>query len=151
MRRVLQSQEGTFLSNRHHLVSMTITSESSASAPPCSSSDLEEALHVLEGRWKILILYHLFSAPVMRLSELQRLMSAASSKMLVQQLRDLERRGVVRRTVYPQVPPKVEYALTESGNGLLPVLQSLQIWAVERKRLTSAVVDLDACATDDGR
>jgi len=45
----------------------------------------------------------------------------------------------------------VEYALTESGNGLLPVLQSLQIWAVERKRLTSAVVDLDACATDDGR
>ena len=95
MRRVLQSQEGTFLSNTHHLVSMTITSESSTSAPPCSSSDLEEALHVLEGRWKILILYHLFSAPVMRLSELQRLMSAASSKMLVQQLRDLERRGVL--------------------------------------------------------
>jgi DNA-binding HxlR family transcriptional regulator len=134
MRRVLQSQERTILCNRHHLVTMTTNSVSQASSRPCSSSDLEEALHVLEGRWKILILYHLFSAPVMRLSELQRVMSSASPKMLVQQLRDLERRGVVHRKVYPEVPPKVEYALTESGNALLPVLQALQVWAIDRQQ-----------------
>lgn len=102
-------------------------------APSCSSSDLEDALRVLEGRWKILILYHLFSAPVMRFSELRRAMSGVSQKMLVQQLRDLEQEGVIARQVYPEVPPRVEYRLTEQGNALLPVLKALQTWAVERK------------------
>jgi len=102
-------------------------------APSCSSSDLEDALRVLEGRWKILILYHLFSAPVMRFSELRRAMSGVSQKMLVQQLRDLEQEGVIARQVYPEVPPRVEYRLTEQGNALLPVLRALQTWAVERK------------------
>jgi len=102
-------------------------------APSCSSSDLEDALRVLEGRWKILILYHLFSAPVMRFSELRRAMKGVSQKMLVQQLRDLEQEGVIARQVYPEVPPRVEYRLTEQGNALLPVLRALQTWAVERK------------------
>lgn len=102
-------------------------------APSCSSSDLEDALRVLEGRWKILILYHLFSAPVMRFSELRRAMKGVSQKMLVQQLRDLEQEGVIARQVYPEVPPRVEYRLTEQGNALLPVLKALQTWAVERK------------------
>jgi DNA-binding HxlR family transcriptional regulator len=101
--------------------------------PPCSTQELEEALEVLEGRWKILILFHLFSAPVLRFSELRRAMPGISQKMLIQQLRDLERDRVVSRKVYPEVPPKVEYSLTKDGTALRPSLQELQAWAAARK------------------
>jgi DNA-binding HxlR family transcriptional regulator len=100
---------------------------------PCSTQELEEALEVLEGRWKILILFHLFSASVLRFSELPRAMPGISQKMLIQQLRDLERDRVVSRKVYPKVPPKVEYSLTKDGTALLPSLQELQSWAAARK------------------
>lgn len=94
---------------------------------PCSTQELEEALEVLEGRW------NLFSAPVLRFSELRRAMPGASQKMLIQQLRDLERDRVVSRKVYPEVPPKVEYSLTKDGTALLPSLRELQSWAAARK------------------
>ena len=71
----------------------------------CSADQLTEALRVLEGRWKTLIIYHLFTAPVLRYSELRRAIPGVSQKMLIQQLRDLERDGVISRTVYPEVPP----------------------------------------------
>jgi len=100
---------------------------------PCSTQELEEALKVLEGRWKILILFHLFSAPVLRFSELRRAMPGISQKMLIQQLRDLERDRVVSRKVYPEVPPKVEYSLTKDGTALLPSLRELKSWAAARK------------------
>lgn len=101
--------------------------------PTCSTVELEEALKVLEGRWKILILFHLFSAPVLRFSELLRAVSGISQKMLIQQLRDLERDGVVHRKVYPEVPPKVEYMLTKDGTALRPALKALKAWAGSRK------------------
>jgi DNA-binding HxlR family transcriptional regulator len=99
---------------------------------PCSASHLECALKVLGGRWKMLILFHLFSAPVLRFSELRRAITGVSHKMLIQQLRELEKDGVVDRTVYPEVPPRVEYALTKDGIALLPALQALQYWAASR-------------------
>ena len=99
----------------------------------CSIVELEEALKVLEGRWKILILFHLFSAPVLRFSELRRAVSGISQKMLIQQLRDLEKDGVIHRKVYPQVPPKVEYMLTKDGAALRPALKALKSWAASRK------------------
>jgi len=68
---------------------------------PCATAELEEAIKVLEGRWKILIIFHLFSAPVLRFSELRRAMVGISQKMLIQQLRDLEKHGVVARKVVP--------------------------------------------------
>jgi DNA-binding HxlR family transcriptional regulator len=100
---------------------------------PCSTEKLEEALKVLEGRWKTLIIFHLFSAPVLRFSDLRRAISGISQKMLIQQLRDLESTGVVARKVYPEVPPKVEYSLTTDGLALRPALQALQLWAGTRK------------------
>jgi DNA-binding HxlR family transcriptional regulator len=100
---------------------------------PCSTQELEEALEVLEGRWKIRILFHLFSAPVLRFSELRRAMPGISQKMLIQQLRDLERDRVVSRKVYPEVPPKVEYTLTKAGAALRPALKALKSWAESRK------------------
>jgi DNA-binding HxlR family transcriptional regulator len=104
----------------------------------CSIVELEEALKVLEGRWKILILFHLFSAPMLRFSELRRAMSGISQKMLIQQLRDLEKNGVVHRKVYPEVPPKVEYRLTKDGVALCPALKALKFWAESRKIPASA-------------
>src|SRR5229473_1145424 len=103
------------------------------STPECSTVELEEALKVLEGRWKILVLFHLFSAPVLRFSELRRAVSGISQKMLIQQLRDLEKDGVVHRKVYPEVPPKVEYMLTKDGVALRPALKALKSWAASRK------------------
>lgn len=65
-----------------------------------------------------------------RFSELERAIPAISQKMLAQQLRQLERAGIVRRAVYPQVPPKVEYALTDWGQSLCPVLDALLMWSI---------------------
>ena len=91
---------------------------------------------MLEGRWKLVILFHLFVQPVMRFSELERAIPAVSQKMLIQQLRELERDGIVSRTVYPQVPPKVEYGLTEWGKAMCPALDSLLEWAALRPTLS---------------
>jgi DNA-binding HxlR family transcriptional regulator len=98
----------------------------------CSTVELEEAIKAIEGRWKILILFHLFGAPVLRFSELRRAITGVSQKMLIQQLRDLEKDGIVERKVYPEVPPRVEYRLTKAGTALRPALKALQSWAVSR-------------------
>ena len=76
---------------------------------------VEEAFRILEGRWKMVIIFHLFARGTLRFSELEKAIPGVSQKMLIQQLRDLERDGIVRRPVYPQVPPKVEYSLTTLG------------------------------------
>lgn len=102
--------------------------------PRMAADGVEDALRVLEGRWKMLILFQLFAHPVMRFSELERAIPGVSQKMLIQQLRDLEREGVVARTVYPQVPPKVEYALTDWGQALCPALDLLLEWGAARPR-----------------
>ncbi len=87
---------------------------------------------MLEGRWKLIILFHLFGGRVMRFSELERAIPEVSQKMLIQQLRQMEADGIVRRIVYPQVPPKVEYGLTDWGQALCPALDALLNWAAAR-------------------
>jgi DNA-binding HxlR family transcriptional regulator len=84
-------------------------------------------LHLIGGKYKALILWHLMDK-VMRFSELRRLVPEATPKMLTQQLRELEKDGLVRRTVYPVVPPKVEYSLTEKGASLRPILEAMFDW-----------------------
>jgi DNA-binding HxlR family transcriptional regulator len=100
--------------------------------------DVQDAIAVLEGRWKMLIVAHLYGAPVLRFSELQRAIPQISQKMLIQQLRGLEADGVVMRTIHPQVPPRVEYELTEVGQGLGPVFLALLDWAELRRDLSAA-------------
>src|SRR5438034_2858247 len=78
-----------------------------------AAQGVEDALKVLEDRWKLIILFHLFGGKVLRFSDLERAIPAISQKMLIQQLRQMEVDGVVHRTVYQQVPPKVEYRLTK--------------------------------------
>ena len=87
---------------------------------------------MLEGRWKMVIIFQLFDRGTLRFSELERAIPKVSQKMLIQQLRELERDGIVRRTVYPQVPPKVEYALTDWGQAMCPALDGLLEWAAQR-------------------
>jgi len=86
----------------------------------------------IEGRWKLLIIMNLFSNGIMRFSEWERAIPEVTQKMLIQQLRALETDGIVQRTVYPQVPPKVDYGLTEQGKGLCPALDALLDWAARR-------------------
>jgi DNA-binding HxlR family transcriptional regulator len=88
---------------------------------------VEAALDVIGGKWKVLILCRLRQG-VLRFGELRRLVPGVSERVLTQQLRELERDGVVRRTVYAEVPPRVEYALTAFGETLKPVLAMLYRW-----------------------
>jgi DNA-binding HxlR family transcriptional regulator len=87
----------------------------------------EHTLTLIGGRWKVLILYHL-DPGLRRFSELRRLMTPVTPKMLTQQLRELERDGLVRRKIYAQVPPKVEYSLTPAGKSLKPVIAAMCHW-----------------------
>jgi len=86
-----------------------------------AAEGVEDALKILEGRWKLIILFHLFGGKALRFSDLERAIPAISQKMLIQQLRQMEADGVVRRTIYQQVPPKVEYRLTKWGQALCPL------------------------------
>jgi DNA-binding HxlR family transcriptional regulator len=97
-----------------------------------AAEGVEKALTLLEGRWKLVILFHLFGGQVLRFSDLERAIPKVSQKMLIQQLRQLETDGIVRRTVHHQVPPKVEYGLTDWGQALCPALDALLSWAAQR-------------------
>lgn len=92
------------------------------------ASRLEDALRCIDGRWKMPILAHLSGEKAMRFSDLERAIPRASQKMLTQHLRELERDGIITRTVYPQAPPKVEYRMTDLGKGLRPVFLTLLNW-----------------------
>ena len=100
--------------------------------PSTAASGVEEVLRLLEGRWKLIILFHLFDGKVQRFSDLEKLIPGISQKMLAQQLRQLEADGIVARAIYAQVPPKVEYRLTEWGQALCPALDALLKWAEQR-------------------
>ncbi|ANJ99403.1 putative HTH-type transcriptional regulator YtcD [Serratia plymuthica] len=101
--------------------------------PESAASGVEQVLQLLEGRWKLIILFHLFDGKVQRYSDFEKLIPGISQKMLAQQLRQLEADGIVSRTVYPQVPPKVEYRLTEWGQALCPALDAMLKWAEKRE------------------
>lgn len=88
---------------------------------------VEAALDVIGGKWKGVILFHLLDGKK-RFNELRRLIPSATLRMITLQLRELESDGVIVRTVYPQVPPKVEYSLTDFGQSLKPVLMKLREW-----------------------
>lgn len=99
-----------------------------------AASGVESAFRILEGRWKMVIIFHLFARGVLRFSELEKAIPGVSQKMLIQQLRELEREGVVSRKIYPQVPPKVEYCLTQWGKAMCPALDQLLEWAAMRPK-----------------
>lgn len=98
----------------------------------CSSfgCPVEAALEAIGGKWKGLILFHL-QGDTKRFNELKRLIPGITQRMLTKQLRDLEVDQIIRRKVFPEVPPKVEYSLTNFGQTLTPILKTLHEWGVE--------------------
>lgn len=97
--------------------------------PQTAAQSVQNVIRVLEGRWKLVILFQLFGSKIRRFSELERAIPGISQKMLIQQLRQLEADGVVARIVHAEVPPRVEYHLTAWGQTLCPVLDKLLTWA----------------------
>lgn len=93
----------------------------------------ELALEVVGGKWKLMILDHLIDGPI-RFNQLQREISGVTPRMLSRQLRELETDRLIRRTVYPEVPPRVEYTLTDLGRSLVPTLGELRRWGEEYGR-----------------
>ncbi|MCM3791047.1 winged helix-turn-helix transcriptional regulator [Domibacillus indicus] len=90
--------------------------------------DKELTLSLISGKWKMFIIWTLNDKGTVRFNEMRRLIPAITQRMLVNQLRELEADGVIQRKVYPVVPPKVEYSLTEIGHSLMPILKLMYDW-----------------------
>ena len=108
--------------------------------PATAAQGVEDVFKILEGRWKLVILFHLFGGEKRRFSDLERAIPAISQKMLIQQLRQMEADGVVRRIVHHQVPPKVEYCLTKWGQALCPALDALLKWASLQESMSESLL-----------
>jgi len=102
--------------------------------PQMAADGIETALRMLEGRWKMVIVFHLFDRGVLRFSELERAIPGVSQKVLINQLRELEKDGIIMRQVYAQVPPKVEYRLSPWGEQMCPALDLLLEWTAQRPK-----------------
>ncbi|MNI08448.1 putative HTH-type transcriptional regulator YybR [compost metagenome] len=101
-------------------------------SPGCDQAacPVEFTLDVIGGKWKGVLLYHMMEEKK-RFSEFRRICPGITQRMLTLQLRELEEDGVVHREVYQQVPPKVEYSLTEFGRTLIPIIRLMRDWGVE--------------------
>lgn len=97
----------------------------------CRPCPVEFAVNAIGGKWKILILYHLLNKDIIRFNELQRLLSTVTHRTLTRQLRELEESGLVHRVAYAEMPPRVEYSLTDKGHSLTPILLQLQNWGIQ--------------------
>ncbi|SDN67640.1 DNA-binding transcriptional regulator, HxlR family [Methylobacterium phyllostachyos] len=95
-----------------------------ACSPGCA---VEATLRLIDGKWKGVILYHLLEG-TLRFSEIRRRLASVTQRMLTNQLREMEADGLITRKIYAQVPPKVEYSLTERGRSLEPVIRALKTW-----------------------
>ncbi|NKY85234.1 winged helix-turn-helix transcriptional regulator [Nocardia veterana] len=93
---------------------------------------IDAAMDVLGGKWKPLILWELEARGVRRFGELRRGLPGVSEKMLIQHLRELEEDGIITRKVFPEIPPRVEYELTEQGSALNAALEPLGAWGRDR-------------------
>ena len=98
---------------------------------------VEVAMNQLSGKWKSLMLWHLNDG-TKRYKELERIVPGVSQKMLTQQLKELENDGLISRTAYPEIPPRVEYSLTELGKNAFPILKMMHSWAVEQLGLSDS-------------
>ena len=91
------------------------------------------ALSLISGKYKMIILYCLMEFKVVRFNEMQRYLKKISDKTLSHNLKELERDGLIRRIVYPQIPPKVEYSLSQKGLSLMAVLDQLCVWGEQNR------------------
>lgn len=102
--------------------------------PSLGFCPVEASIEMLSGKWKGRILWKLYNTPTMRFGELRRSLGTITEKMLSQQLRELESLGLIKRNVYREVPPKVEYSLTDFGRSIGPILDKFAEWGVANLR-----------------
>ena len=95
---------------------------------------VETSLEMMSGKWKVRILWKLHQGSIMRFGELRKALPGITEKMLAQQLRELERDGLVTRKMYPEVPPRVEYFMSPFGQTLRPILELIAQWSVENQK-----------------
>ncbi|MGY3747962.1 winged helix-turn-helix transcriptional regulator [Vagococcus salmoninarum] len=93
-------------------------------------NEFDATMQLIQGKWKIYILYDIHENKVARFNQLSRSIKTVANKTLTNQLRELENDGLISRHVYPQVPPKVEYSLTKKGQSLIPVLDVISNWGL---------------------
>ncbi|MBY3300072.1 transcriptional regulator [Rhizobium laguerreae] len=105
---------------------------------------VEATISVIGGLWKPVILFHLLDGKL-RFNAICRLTPAATPRMITLQLRELEADGVINRIIYPEIPPKVEYELTELGKSLEPVLVSMCNWGTRLQELSGLLIDTGSC------
>jgi DNA-binding HxlR family transcriptional regulator len=110
-------------------------------------AQLETTLQVIGGKWKSRVLYHVMAGP-QRTGELKRLLPDITQKMLVQTLRELESDGIISRKMFNQVPPKVEYSLTELGHSLEPVMEALCHWGGDYMKRAACADEVRASRTE---
>lgn len=96
-----------------------------------STCSLESTLNIISGKWKSVIIYYLLKRETCRFSELQKLIPDCSKRMLALQLKELEKANIINKKVYPVVPPKTEYSLTNLGKSLFPVIKAMDEWGLE--------------------
>jgi len=99
-----------------------------------------DALYVIGGKWKLLILYLIYN-DINRFGKMGMILKDISKQMLTTQLRELENDGIIERKIYPEIPPKVEYSLTEKGMALLPVIEKMKDWGNEFLLKPSGLVE----------
>ena len=98
-----------------------------------STCPMEYAMKQIAGKWKLVILWHIYDQEVIRYGELQKLVAKISHKMLSNQLKELVNDGIIHKEIYQQIPPKVEYSLTDFGKTLIPVMKMLFEWGSEHR------------------
>lgn len=111
------------------------------------SCPFELTIELIGGKWKGLILWHLHDKKVLRNGEMLRLIPRITQKMLTQQLREMEENGLIKRVIYEQIPPKVEYSLTPHGEAIRPILEMMIDWGVAYARDNDIVI---ACNNKQG-
>jgi DNA-binding HxlR family transcriptional regulator len=118
----------------------------------CSPGCVVEAtLQLIDGKWKGVVLFHLFESSKLRFNEIRRLLPNVTQRMLTNQLRELEADGLIIRKVYPEVPPKVEYSLAPRGKTLEPVILALKAWGDQHIDLKIAPESADRRSSSKAR
>lgn len=105
---------------------------------PCEKNcPIEHTVNLIGHKWKVLIIRNLQTDGTQRFNELNRGINGISQKMLTQQLRQLEADGIINRKIYPEIPPRVEYSLTELGASLKPILDEMNLWGRAHMKLNN--------------
>jgi DNA-binding HxlR family transcriptional regulator len=112
-----------------HIKEVTIL-KTKAELPECP---VATTVSLIGSKWKLLIMRNLLARP-WRFNELQKNLEGISQKVLTDSLRSMESDGIITRTVYPEVPPRVEYALSELGESMRPIIKSMEEWGLEYKQ-----------------